>query len=175
MHRLTHGVLAAALTLTLTLALTTLLPAAAQDPAQDITLPSLSCSRGPLAVQLPRHYPSLHAIGRHTVTDLETRAVAGGSVTLRRIEYIGLRLDLQRASATPDAYEIVALEVWSRRWELGALSVGRALRAAVDGPALRHAPDNGRVALRGPEAVVELQLRNGRIERAHWRCGRGRD
>lgn len=151
-------------------ALATAAAAPAQPPAQAITLGSVSCTRGPLAVQLPRHYPTLHKIGRHTWTDLARHSGPAGAVTTRRIEYIGLRLDLRLSSAAPDRYELVELEVWSRRWAVGPLSVGQPLRHA-SGEAARAAPDDGRVELVGPEASVELVLRQGRVERATYRCG----
>lgn len=132
-----------------------------------------SCRAGRYAVTLPKHYPSLHGIGRHRIADLETRHAGGEVVTRRRIQYYGLRLDVLVFASDPTRYTLVAAEATSRRWHLGRLSVGEApwrwfwsrekslAKVALDGPI--------ELVGRGGDTAL-LEMRDGRIDRLVLRC-----
>ncbi len=139
-------------------------------PALKVPLASMACDSGPYAVVLPRHYPSLHVIGRHQWRDLSVRPDGTGTLTHRRIDYTGLSLELQLRSATPDRYRLLALDVNSRRWELGPLSVGRNPWRSIDEPALAGRNQDGVLELVGPKDSVRLVLRGGRVDSASYRC-----
>ena len=132
----------------------------------------LACDSGPYAVILPKHYPSLHGIGRHKVTDLEVRRLGSATVTHRRIEYAGLRLEVRRSPSQPDAYQLLALEATSRRWNIGPLSVGRNPWRGLREPALDGVSLNGTLELAGKSDRVLLNLNDGRVESVEYKCSR---
>ncbi len=158
--------------LSLMLALGPVIAIAADPPAPALTVPlaSMACDSGPYAVVLPRHYPTLHGIGRHQFRDLSVRPDGTGTLTHRRIDYTGLSLELQRRSADPDRYRLLALEVNSRRWNVGPLSVGRSPWRSIDEPALAGRNQDGHLELVGPKDSVRLVLRGGRVDSASYRC-----
>lgn len=132
-----------------------------------------ACDSGDYAISLPKHYPSLHGIGKHQVIDLEVQQQGAVRVTDRRIVYIGMRLDLRIVSDDPTRYRLREAEVTSRRWNIGRLSVGQnpwrwRSEAVLDKVAL-----DGPIELVGKTDAVLLQMRGGRIESASFRCGGG--
>ena len=84
--------------------------------------PWLACQTGPYAVTLPQHYPTLHKIGRHQVTELGAGVLASAPVTLRRIEYSGMVLDVAVSDREPNRYTLLELSASSRRWHIGRLT-----------------------------------------------------
>lgn len=146
--------------------------AQAAEP-RSVRLDDFSCTSGRYAVVLPQHYPTLHVIGRHQVTDLERRGSGAAAVTRRRIDYIGLRLELLRAEAQPNEYRVTQLDVISRRWAIGELSVGDRpwFWPWRRDPALADVVLDGALELAGPVDRVRLTLRDGRIVTTHYTCG----
>jgi hypothetical protein len=148
-----------------------LVPGPAGGAAVKVLVDAFACDTGPYAVILPKYYPTLHGIGRHTFTDLEVRTQGPAGVTTRRIEYYGLRLDVRIASNQPNVYQLLGAEVKSRRWSIGRLSVGQSPWRQVREPALEQVSLNGPVELVGKTDTVLLVLLNGRVESADFRCG----
>jgi hypothetical protein len=87
--------------------------------AAQIRSSAFACDTGPYAVVLPKHYPTLHVIGKHTWVDLDARPAGAGASTTRRIEYVGMTADVLLSRATPNAYRLLSLDVSSRRWNIG--------------------------------------------------------
>ena len=138
--------------------------------AATIAAPAFACESGPYAVVLPRHYPSLHVIGKHKTIELDTRREGTATLITRRIEYIGMTAEVQLSSALPTAYRLLSLDVNSRRWNIGPLSVGRNPRQSVDDKALAGAAPEGTLQINGPREHAVLTLRGGRIESVSYRC-----
>lgn len=131
---------------------------------------SFSCDAGPYAIVLPRHYPTLLVIGRNKITDLESRTVGATTITTRRIEHIGLRMDVTISSAEPNAYKLSSLDVYSLRWNVGPLSVGRNPWRSINDPALDGVKQDGTVELLGSRDSAVLLVRSGRIDKVSYRC-----
>lgn len=138
--------------------------------ATQVRAPAFSCSSGPYAVVLPQHYPTLHVIGKHKWTDIETRSLGAETLTTRRIEYIGMIADVSLSSATPNAYRLLALEVSSRRWDVGPLSVGRNPWRSVDDKAITGASQEGALEILGTKDSAILLVRGGRIDKVNYKC-----
>ena len=153
--------------------ITGLLPPAAAQPAAApvrVTIDAVSCRSGRYAPVLPQHFPTLRGIGRHEWTELERRSVGGDTLTRQRVNYIGMRLELLHRASRPNAYELLLMEVGSRRWHVGALSVGRRPWASEPDPALSRVALDGELELAGPRDRAALRLRDGRIETVRWVC-----
>lgn len=136
-----------------------------------IQAPAFACASGPYAVVLPRHYPSLHVIGKHTVVELGSQAVGSATLTGRRIAYVGMTAEVTVSSATPTAYRLESLDVISRRWNIGPLSVGQNPWRTVNDTALNDAAKDGQHRLVGPRDQALLTVRAGRIDAVSYRCG----
>jgi hypothetical protein len=131
-----------------------------------------SCHDGKYAFVLSNHYPSLFKIGQHRVTELRSAPGAGGAtLTTRRVSFIGMRLDVRVSSANPDRFELVEAEVWSRRWAVGRLSVGQHPWRWGREKSLVQTSLDGDVQLVGTADSVTLNLQDGRVMRATFRCG----
>lgn len=148
----------------------TLLGFSSTSLATQIQTPAFSCDSGPYAVVLPKHYPTLHVIGKHQWTDIETRSINKETMTTRRIEYIGMRADVSLSSVAPNAYKLLSLEVSSLRWNIGPLSVGQNPWKSVNDKAIRDANKNGTLEIVGTKDSVTLVLREGRIDKVSYRC-----
>jgi hypothetical protein len=135
-----------------------------------VSLPSLACRGGSYAFAIAEHYPTLLNIGRHRVLQLEERQQGNERITLRRIEYIGMTLEVQVSSLDPTRYQLHQAEVWSRRWNIGRLSVGRRPWLSEPEPGLAPTALNGTLELVGPVDAVSLRLADGRVERVVFRC-----
>jgi hypothetical protein len=131
---------------------------------------AMACDVGPYAVVLPRHYPSLHVIGKHQWTDIESRSVGGVTSTRRRIAYYGMTAEVLLSSAAPNAYRLLALEVISRRWHIGPLSVGHNPWRTVKDRSLEGVSQDGVVELVGARDSVQLTLRGGRVDKVSYQC-----
>lgn len=138
--------------------------------AATIRAPAFACESGPYGVVLPRHYPSLHVIGKHKTVEVDTRPQGAATLSTRRIEYIGMTAEVQVSSAQPTAYRLLSLDVTSRRWNIGPLSVGRNPRQSVDDKAMEGAATEGSHQINGPLDHAVLTLRSGRIETVSYRC-----
>ncbi len=129
-----------------------------------------ACDSGPYAVVLPKHYPSLHVIGKHQWTDMESRSAGDVASTIRRIEYIGMTADVVLSSAAPNAYKLVALDVSSRRWNIGPLSVGQDPWRSVKDSALDGISQDGQIEIIGTKDSARLVVRRGRIDKVSYNC-----
>jgi hypothetical protein len=138
--------------------------------ATEVRTSAFSCESGPYAVVLPKHYPTLHVIGKHKWADVETRSDGSGTSTTRRIEYIGMTADVMLSSARPNAYKLLALEVSSRRWNIGPLSVGQNPRKSVEDKALSGVSQDGVLEIIGAKDSATLILRGGRVDRVSYKC-----
>lgn len=138
--------------------------------AAPLAVSTFACEGGPYAAVLPRHYPSLHVIGRHTWVDVSTRTVGATTLTTRRIEYIGMSATVLLDSSAPDRYRLLALDVNSRRWNVGPMSVGRDPWRTVNDAALKAAPRDGSIELQGPRDAAFIVVRGGRIDRVRYQC-----
>lgn len=138
--------------------------------AATIRSPAFACDAGPYAVVLPKHYPTLHVIGKHTWADRAARTDGAGASTIRRIEYVGMTAELALSAQTPNAYRLLALDVSSRRWNIGPLSVGQNPWRSVKDPALEGASHDGTLEIVGATDSALLQVRGGRIDRVSYRC-----
>lgn len=158
-------------------ALATLLAAAAfaaagEPQARRVSADWFACDDGKYAVTLSRHYRSLFTIGRHRVVDLGT-VRRGEAVWLkRRIEYIGLTLEVMVPAQAPERYVLTQLDAWSRRWNIGRLSVGqKPWWWWFSEKSLKGVPLQGAVALEGAAGEsVTLWLNDGRIDRVSFHC-----
>ena len=138
--------------------------------ATQIRVPAFACDSGPYAVVLPKHYPTMHVIGKHKWTDIETHGIGGVTSTARRIEYTGMTADLLLSSGTPNAYRLLALDVTSRRWNIGPLSVGQNPWRSVKDSALEGVSQDGSIEILGASDSVRLLVRGGRIDQVSYRC-----
>lgn len=138
--------------------------------AAQVQIAAFACESGPYAAVLPRHYPTLHMIGRHQATDLDVRASPAGTTTVRRIEYIGMTAEVLLSSREPNAYRLVSLDVSSRRWHVGPLSVGNNPWRTVNDPGLNGVSQDGTHELVGPRDSATLRVRAGRIDRVSYTC-----
>ena len=153
--------------------MTVLTPLAAAQTAASparVAIDAVSCRGGRYAPVLPQHFPTLRGIGRHEWTELDRRSVGGDTVTRYRATYIGMKLELQHRASQPNAYELLLMEVGSRRWHVGPLSVGRRPWASDPDPALARVALDGELELLGPTHRVTLRLRDGRVEAVRWDC-----
>jgi hypothetical protein len=131
-----------------------------------------ACHDGKYAFVLSNHYPSLFKIGQHQVSELRSVAAADGSTwTTRRVAFIGMRLDVRVNSARPERFQLLEAEVWSRRWAIGTLSVGQNPWRWGREKSLQQTALEGDVQLVGAHDSVTLNLRDGRVLRATFRCG----
>jgi hypothetical protein len=130
-----------------------------------------ACDSGKYAITLSRHYPSLRTIGRHQVSQLEVRPYGSGTAALRRLQYIGLRLDVLVPAQEPSRYVLLAAESTSRRWHLGRLSVGSKPWPWFAEKSLAGVKLEGPIELVGPRDRALLQLSAGRVERVAVQCG----
>lgn len=144
--------------------------AAAQPAATKVPAEWFACRSGKYAVTLSTHYPSLRGIGRHKVVELEVRQRDGATETLRRFDYIGLRLEVWVSSAEPSRYVLQSAEASSRRWNIGRLSVGERPWRWGREKSLANTPLDGAVELVGQGESVTLLLSDGRIDRVRYRC-----
>ncbi|MBI5720397.1 MAG: hypothetical protein HZC37_22200 [Burkholderiales bacterium] len=148
--------------------------ASAASNAAPVRVPAewFSCDGGKYALQLPHHYPTLPKIGKHKVVDLEVRQVDGATVTTRRFQYIGMRLDVRVLSSDPDRYALLAAEVTSRRWQIGRFSVGTRPWPWMwsPEPSLKDVKLHGLLELVGAGDSALLWLNDGRVERVSYRC-----
>ena len=124
----------------------------------------------PYAIVLPRHYPTLLVIGRNKATELEPRVEGAATLTTRRIEHIGMSLEVQVSSARPNAYRLLSLDVSSLRWNVGPLSVGRNPWRTISDPALEGVGQDGTIELLGRQDSARLLVRQGRVDRVSYRC-----
>lgn len=138
--------------------------------AAPIELASFACEEGPYAAMLPKHYPTLHVIGKHSWQDLSRRTDGDRTWTTRRIVYIGMAATVELDSLAPNQYVLKGLEVSSRRWAVGPLSVGRDASRTIGSAAVKNLPRDGKVELKGPHGNAQLVLRGGRIDSVHYRC-----
>jgi hypothetical protein len=138
--------------------------------AAQIRSSAFACDTGPYAVVLPKHYPTLHVIGKHTWVDLDARPAGAGASTTRRIEYVGMTADVLLSRATPNAYRLLSLDVSSRRWNIGPLSVGQNPWRSVKDAALQGANQDGTLEVVGAKDSALLQLRGGKIDTVSYRC-----
>jgi hypothetical protein len=138
--------------------------------ATQVRTPAFACDAGPYAVVLPKHYPTLHVIGKHKWADIDARTAGGTVSTTRRIEYIGMTADVLLTSAAPDAYRLLALDVSSRRWNIGPLSVGQNPWKSVKHRALDGASQDDTLEIIGTKDSALLVVRGGRIEKVSYRC-----
>ena len=138
--------------------------------ATQIRTSAFACDSGPYAVVLPKYYPTLHKIGKHKWTDIQSHSIGGLSSTTRRIEYIGMTADVLLSSGTPDTYRLLALDVSSRRWEIGPLSVGQNPWRSVKDSALDGVSRDGSIEIIGTSDSVLLLVRGGRIDQVRYRC-----
>lgn len=138
--------------------------------ATPLKVSTFACEAGPYAAVLPKHYPSLHVIGKHTWTDLRTQSLGATTLITRRIDYIGMSATVQMDASTPDRYRLLALDVSSRRWNVGPMSVGRDPWRTVDDSALKAAPRDGVIELQGPRDAARLVVRGGRVDRVRYEC-----
>jgi hypothetical protein len=132
-----------------------------------------SCHDGKYAFVLSNHYPSLFKIGQHRITELQSVSVGDTRITTRRVAFIGLRLDVRVSSANPERFELLEAEVWSRRWNIGKLSVGQHPWRWGREKSLAQTPLEGQVELVGAAGSVTLALNDGRVQRARFRCAAG--
>lgn len=146
--------------------------AAPASPATvtQLRVSTFACDSGPYAVVLPRHYPTLHVIGRHRTTDLVSGSAGQVTSTTRRIEYIGMTADVLLSSAEPNAYKLLALDAISRRWNIGPLSVGQNPWRSVKDPALDGVIQDGTIEILGTRDSVRLVVRGARIDTVSYRC-----
>ena len=135
-------------------------------PEQRVDAPWFHCHQGRYALGLPQHYPTLHRIGRHRFSDLIVTGAPGSELTTRRIDYMGLRLEVKVSASDSQRYVLLQLQSNSRRWKLGELSVGESpWRWPWRGEAeLANVRLQGRVVLAGPTDTATLQMSNGRID-----------
>lgn len=152
--------------------------AGAEVAAQPVRVPAdwFSCDSGKYALKLSRHYPSLHTIGRHRTLELEVRQLGGGvTATTRRLQYIGMRLDVLVLSSDPGRYTLLNAEVTSRRWHIGRLSVGTRPWPWMwsPEPSLAKVRLDGDLELVGAGDSALLRLRDGRVEKVSFVCRSG--
>jgi hypothetical protein len=126
--------------------------------AAQVRSAAFACDSGPYAVVLPQHYPTLHVIGKHKWTDLESRSTGAAALTTRKIEYIGMTAEVSLSSSAPNTYRLLALEVSSRRWNVGPLSVGQNPWRTVKDPALEGIAQDGTLEVIGTRDSALLQL-----------------
>ena len=131
---------------------------------------AFACDSGPYAVVLPKHYPTLHVIGKNKWADLEARPVGAEASTTRRIEYFGMTAEVLLSSASPNAYKLLALDVSSRRWNIGPLSVGQNPWRSVKDTALDGVSQEGTLEVVGAKHSALLQLRGGKVDKVSYRC-----
>jgi hypothetical protein len=112
----------------------------------------------------------LHVIGKHRWADIGSRSIGSSTWTTRRIEYFGMTADVQLSSATPNAYRLLALDVTSRRWHIGPLSVGQNLWRSVKDPALEGVGQDGALEVLGSRDSARLIVRGGRIDKVTYTC-----
>lgn len=146
-------------------------PAAPAPALRHVPAAWFSCSDGKYAVTLSRHYRSLFKIGRHRVVEIGTQRDGPTTWSRRRIEYIGLTLEVKVNADEPERYELTRLEAWSRRWNIGRLSVGQKPWWWWFGErSLKGVPLQGVVQLDGTGESATLWLDDGRIDRVSLRC-----
>lgn len=131
---------------------------------------AFACDSGPYAVVLPQHYPSLHVIGKHKWTDIESRSTGDVTSTTRRIEYVGMAADVLLSNAAPNAYKLLALDVSSRRWNIGPLSVGQNPWRSVKDSALDGVSQEGTIEVIGTKDSARIVVRGGRVDRVSYKC-----
>lgn len=149
--------------------------ASAQPPAvMKVAADWFSCRGGKYAVTLATHYPSLRGIGRHKVFELEVRQRDGATETLRRFEYIGLKLEVLVSSTDPSRYVLLSAEASSRRWNIGRLSVGERPWRWGREKSLAQTPLDGWIELVGQGESVTLMLTDGRVDKVKYLCPAGR-
>jgi len=129
-----------------------------------------SCRGGKYAVTLSTHYPSLFNIGKHKVADAELRLADGSLHAVRRIRYFGLELDVAVSPRDPTRYQLVRAEVFSRRWNIGRLSVGERPWRWGREKSLQRTPLDGWIELVGDGDSVVLLMNDGRVDRAIFHC-----
>lgn len=135
-----------------------------------VSVPGFSCSSGSYAFAIADHYPTLLNIGRHRVLQLDERQQGNERLSQRRIEYIGMTLELMVSSLEPTRYRLLRAEVWSRRWNIGRLSVGRRPWLSEPEPGLAPTALNGTLELAGPIDTATLRLNEGRVDRVVFQC-----
>lgn len=153
------------------LAVLLLAGSAQATPAVRVDADWFACRSGKYAVTLSSHYPSLFNIGRHRVADTALRLADGTVVPVRRFRYFGLELDVLVSARDPSRYLLVRADVSSRRWNLGALSVGQKPWRWGREKSLRPTPLEGWIELAGSDGdTVTLLMNDGRVERAVFHC-----
>jgi hypothetical protein len=132
------------------------------------------CKTGAYRFSIADHYPSLFKIGQHKITELgqrtTTTAMASETIQLRRIEYIGMTLDVAVSSLNPERYVLQRAEVWSRRWNIGRLWVGRRPWQSDSEKSLAGVELNGLIELQGANDRAQLQMSDGRVVRVTFHC-----
>ena len=128
------------------------------------------CKSGAYRFLIADYYPALFNIGRHKVQDLGERVQGGATISTRRIEYIGMTLDVTVSSLTPQRYTLLRAEVWSRRWNVGRLSVGRRPWQSDSEKSLAGVELAGLLELQGTTDRATLQLSDARVERVTFIC-----
>ena len=138
--------------------------------AVQIRSAAFACDTGPYAVVLPKHYPTLHVIGKHKWTDLESPSTGAAALTNRRIEYVGMTAEVSLSNSAPNTYRLLALDVSSRRWNVGPLSVGQNPWRTVKDPALDGIAQDGTLEVIGARDSALLQLRGGKVDKVSYKC-----
>jgi len=129
-----------------------------------------ACRTGEYRFLIADHYPALFNIGWHKVQDIGQRQQGSETIRTRRFEYIGMTLEVAVSSLNPERYTLLRAEVWSRRWNIGRLSVGRRPWQSSSEKTLAGVALNGQIELRGSTDRATLQLRDGQVERVTFEC-----
>lgn len=158
-------------TLSTKLPIALLCASAAALAAEPVRVPVewLACDDGKYAVTLPRHYPSLRNIGKHRITVLGTR----GTLTLQRLQFIGMRVDVLLHPEEPHRYRLVELESTSRRWNIGRFSVGTRPWIWWPEKELKDLRLHGPIELIGRNDHVAVEFNNERVVTVSYRCAAG--
>ena len=138
--------------------------------AAQVQIAAFACESGPYAAVLPKHYPTLHVIGKHKATDIDVRETPTGTATTRRIEYIGMTAEVLLSSREPNSYKLVSLDVSSRRWHIGPMAVGSNPWRTVKDSGLTGVSQDGAHELIGPRDSATILVRGGRVDRVSYKC-----
>ena len=129
-----------------------------------------ACRSGAYQFSIADHYPALFNIGRHRVGNLTQSFEGTETTSVRRIEYIGMTLEVAVSSLRPERYTLLRADVWSRRWNVGRLSVGRRPWHSDWEKPLAGVELNGPLELIGVTDRAVLHLSDGRVERVTFLC-----
>jgi hypothetical protein len=132
---------------------------------------SFTCESGPLSLRLPSKYPELLALGNTVrITDGRVQDYPTYKVTLREIEFQGLRIVAYVFSNDPDRYLLASVVISDSRWRLGPLWVGQPAQSALKHAGWPVPPVDGSWELSGDSESVSVAIKGASIFRVTYHC-----